>query len=124
MNERTFTARSAADLIQSMQGLTGIEMDRIAKPHIGKWLKAEGSIHNIHAARRYGYFVSMQNVQGRGELVMLFEQDTETGIIEILIRGDRLTAQCRMRDIDHHAIHLENCEVIDIVSARTEQKDP
>jgi len=48
ISERVFTSRSAAALMKlTMTDMIEIRKDELLKPHMGKWLRVQGTVMNI-----------------------------------------------------------------------------
>ena len=111
---RIYTVRKSEDLIKSVTGLTSIEADRVVEPHIGKWLKVEGSINDISLSKfseDFYYILNIGHPLDRTHVVLFFEKSWGP-TIETMQRGDWISAEGKINSIDNRSIMLKQCELL------------
>ncbi len=49
--KRIYTQRTAAEIFAAIENMTGVEIDRFAEPHIGKWIRVQSVVRDITQQR-------------------------------------------------------------------------
>jgi hypothetical protein len=89
---------------------TQLQVDALAAPYLGKWMKLSGSVHDIERQYLDRYTVTLW-VSGRRKLSTLTFQKEWKDRVSILKRESDVTAIGRLRAIYKDGLALEDCEL-------------
>ena len=106
--KRVYTNWTAKKIVESIKGLTDLEVSNTSRPHIDKWLKIEGVVENV---------VEIQDtvVAYVPEGILSFKKTRWKSDLETLRIGDTLKAEGKIKEISRFFnITMEKCEVIEI----------
>lgn len=108
--ERTFTPRTAHELLALYQGRTKIQGDQLIKPHKGLWVKAEGKV--ILLAPEDDGSIAVLDSQG-AKIECRFNHSWDNTLAR-LNNGDPLNVQGEISQWQNgEQLALTKCEVID-----------
>lgn len=104
-----FTQRTPKELVQSVDGKTSIEADRISERYKDSWLEVKAVVYDVHSHYDYigvstrcnGVFVSLD-----------FDKDKYMSTLQALDQGDRIHAIGRIWHITRHGVSLADCEIV------------
>ena len=109
-----FSPRTPSELADLVKGQTEIGAQHASKPHIGYWLRVEGSVLDVYeSGMKNELTVQIRESQG-GEIVFLdFKDDVWGARIRPLTIKDSIAAVGKIESIDQSGyITLEECEVL------------
>ena len=115
--ERIYTERTAGELFSALPHLTSVRAEQYLQPHIGKWMPVQSTIvdisedgEHIHVilGEKFGPYIAAR-----------FGKKLWAAHLETMDRGDRLSVEGRIHQMDMMQMHLVNCEII----ARKEHDD-
>ena len=112
LGEKIRTARTVVELLQPIKEMTSLEIQRYKEPYVGKWIQAQGEIWDMH--ERDGSLFAYVGHTKFGPLTHFkFRKDKWASRLETLRRGDRLSAEWRIVDLDYRGIFLDDCSPVD-----------
>ena len=117
LEERVFVPDdiTPATLLELCEEKTGIQIAHLVSPYMGKWVRAEGTISNIHdhgeslrvalnVARRF------RNTEISTTIWLEFRGDRER--LEMMQVGGRLRAIGKIERVSSATIELSDCELV------------
>lgn len=115
-NERVFTNRSPAELVERIDGLTAVSSKPIIERYLGLWLRAGGKIFEVEERNQdIVAYLTNAGVAGNAspEFVLYFNKEPWGQKLRALDKGDELFAVGKIARISTYGISLEDCEVVD-----------
>ena len=88
--ERICTTKTAGELFASVVDLTGLEMQRLVQPHIGKWIRVQSVIQDMRPEGEF--LVVWIGHKFEPTPVLWFERDAWFAHLETMSRGHTLAA--------------------------------
>lgn len=115
--ERIFSRRTPEELVALVKDHTGWTASDLTRPHIGTWLRIEGTVDNISPPSDHTITVSVDLSRGHLMRSMLlvflsFDKTRWRDRLRILTIGDPITVIGKIRQIDKETMNLEECELI------------
>ena len=115
--ERIYTERKVGELFAALPNLTSVRAEQYLRPHIGKWMPIQNTIVDI---AEDGQYIDVVLGEKFGPYVSLrFDKKLWAANIETMDRGDRLSAEGKIRHVDVMQMHLVDCSI----TARKEKDD-
>jgi hypothetical protein len=118
--DREFADASPAEIMSVFQGNTAIQSDKLLRPHIGKWLRVTGPLHNVTTWSPTGHFsqVTLDNFTGNNIWMWFVFNDKRVveGRLAALRIGTQLTIVGKISEIGRLGITLEECQIESVVS--------
>lgn len=105
-------------LCRIYQERTKLQADQAAASYLGKWLKLTGTVHDVSTQPEGKVFVNVDHPGPPGtgpydEIIIVLLIFTEgDGRLEVLHKGDPITAIGRINRISNDALVLEECELL------------
>ena len=107
---KIYTVRTAAEIFSAVENLTGIEIEKFAQPHLGKWIRIQSVVKNIHGHKNH-----FNVMMGESFITVLLRFAKEKSpSIETMTKGDRLAAEGKIRRIQNTVIDLDCCEIVEL----------
>jgi len=96
-------------------GKTHIQADKVAEAFKGMWTKIEGSVFVVTALDAFKTSMTLriadfEDTEGPKWAYLVFPADRER--LEILKKGDRITAIGKIRAFDNTELNLHDCELV------------
>lgn len=96
---------------------TSIQSSRAVEPFLGKWMKVEGDLGDVHSISSDRAWVTFANAftgeMGRGkQLNMHFEGKEWVERLYVLKKGTRIAVQGQIKYVFERDVELDNCELI------------
>ena len=112
--DKIFTPRTIAELLEMVKGQTEIAARHITKPHIGYWLKVDGTILGVSESFKENLLIVHADDSQSQESVFLDFKDSVWGArIRPLAKGDKIVAIGKIESISITGyISLEECELV------------
>ena len=102
------TQRTPQELVQSVDGKTSMEADRISERYKDSWLEVSAEVYDVHG--HYDYIGVSATCNG--VVVSLeFDKDRYISTLRVLDKGDRIHATGRIWRITRNSISLVDCEL-------------
>ena len=111
LGEKIYTARTVAELLQPIKEMTSIEIQKYKKPHVGKWIRAQGTIWDMHD-RDDSLFAYVGHMKFGPLTHFKFRKDKWASRLETMRRGDRLSAEGRIVDLNGDGLFLDDCVIV------------
>ena len=120
---KIYTVRTAAEIFSAVENLTGIEIEKFAQPHLGKWIRVQSVVKDIYPGEN-----DFHVLIGEGFLTVSLKFAKEKWpSIETMTKGDRLAAEGKITKIRSATISLDCCEMVELQdeddSLRQDQED-
>ena len=110
--QRPYTLRTVKEILSDFEGRTEMEAQRIAKQHIGKWLRVDDVVRDVY---EFSDEIRVAAGKLRSPTVFLaFEKEPWLVTLETLRVGDRITAEGKINSVSSFSINLADCEVIQL----------
>lgn len=106
--ETPITEKFLQDLFRDR---TKIQAEKALEMYIGKWLKISGTLTDIDNNTLSGYKV---HIQSQNPSIFLYFSRWEKRRLEILHKGDFITASGKITHINRNFITLERCELLSV----------
>ena len=106
--KRVYTNWTAKKIVESIKGLTDLEVSNTSRPHIDKWLKIEGVVENV-------FEIQDTVLAYIPEGILSFKKNRWKSHLETLRIGDTLKAEGKIKEVSRFFnIRMAECEVIEI----------
>jgi hypothetical protein len=112
---RKFTDATAAEIIAigTTPNLTGAERSRLFAPYVGKWLRVEGLVEDVHAPGHLGQ-LTVNDETGKSLAMAYFRDDVYVGRVTALRKGARVKLVGRLNEVSGlWGVTLDDCELLD-----------
>ena len=86
LGEKSYTARTVAELLQPIKKMTSLEIQRYKEPHVGKWIRAQGALWDMHV-RNDSMFVYVGHTKFGPLTHFKFRKDKWASRLETMRRG-------------------------------------
>jgi hypothetical protein len=90
---------------------TGMQIERIVPPYVGKWLRVEGLVADIRSQPDFGYVHAQAHTADDVHLSMMFPLSAFTQL-EILPVGHPIVVMGRIKHFNGKSLDLEPCELL------------
>jgi len=103
-----------ANLHALFEGVTQHEGRVRAKPYLGKWMKITGTVKDVMYEAEQGWLVPV-STEGSGWMeatILRFDAD-ETPKVEMLRKGQTITAEGKIDDLTNLWLSVKNCKLLD-----------
>ena len=110
--EKIFTQRTVGEIFEATKELTSVDVERYAKPHLGKWIRVQSVIKNISVYNNSEVSIML----GRWfdpRLTVIFNKDKWWSRLETMNNKDRLAVVGKIHKIESHTVILNECEIVD-----------
>jgi hypothetical protein len=110
------TIPSLTDLCE---GKTSIQAAQLVEKYIGKWMRVAGTVANVDQPdeRKYGCYVTLDYSHPpsskRSIWVVARFEESWTDQVELLVSGQRIQIEGKIREIDKGMVTLAKCELIE-----------
>ena len=111
--DKIFTARDIEELLSPIKNMSSLQIQRHARPHIGKWLTVQSVIRDINENEHFLYAYIGRNKFGP-LAYLAFRKDRWAVHLETMDRGDRLAAEGCIVKLDYSGIYLDDCALVDL----------
>jgi hypothetical protein len=114
--EKIFIDLTPEQLIAFYADNTSIQADRLVAPSIGKWMSLSGRLSEVISS--YPGFAQLTFTRrGLGSQVfMYFRDQTLIDRLSMLNRRTQMTVHGKIEKVDMFAVHLGNCELVEVES--------
>ncbi len=109
--KRIYTQRTATEIFAAIENMTGVEIDRFAQPHIGKWIRVQSVVRNITQSDRFFYVMLGKKFD---PILSLAFSKARWSRIETMVQGDRIAAEGQIHEIDEFSLRLDHCELVEL----------
>jgi hypothetical protein len=100
------------------QGSTKLQGDNASVPYRGKWMRLSGAVYDVTPRGKGVFYVHIQYDRAEGvpymetiaSTMLIFNEGGDR--VEILHKGDPITADGQIQSIDNMSLTLNNCELI------------
>ena len=108
--ERTYTSRTAGELFSAVVGLTSLEMERFARPHVGKWIRVQSVIQDMWTDNNFLYV--RLGLWFEPTPILCFRKGIWRSRLETMSRGDSLAACGKIAKIELLGMVMTDCEIV------------
>ena len=108
--ERIFSPRTPAELVDEIKGMTEVVAERVSERHIGQWLKVHGPIRDVS---NRGGAISVDIMETEPSFFLDFDQSRWSKRLDSFNIGDQISVIGKIQGIDRDGyISLEECELV------------
>lgn len=109
-DNRVVTNRTLDEILDKLQDMDGLEIERFTQPYIGKWMKVCSCISDIKPASDT-IAISLRNPEESRMTLLWFSRKYWEKHLEALNIGDDFCAQGEIFLIDKNCIQLKKCSI-------------
>ena len=108
--ERIFSPRTSAELVDEINGMTEVVAERVSARHIGQWLKVKGPIGDVSIRGRE---ICVPIMETEPSMFLYFDESRWSNRLKSFDVGDQISVIGEIRSIRRSGIvRLEKCELV------------
>ena len=111
--EKIYTARTVAELFSPLNAMSTLQVQKHAKPHVGKWIRVQSTIRDMSENEDFLY-AHLGKQKFLPLAYLAFRKEKWAGHLETMDRGDRIAAEGKIAKIDYTGIYLGDCALVEM----------